>query len=310
MCSQMLVMKPRSWSMTSTPAPIAAAMRRTWPTIVERLRRRSCPTSARRAGGSRAAAPPRGRSRADAGCRSRACEAGRSAIGGETRQREQTRRRRRRRGASGDRWATRSATATFSRTESDPNTRRFWNVRATPWRARRVRGARQRPIAEVHRSRGRLDEPGEQVDEGGLARRRSVRSGRWMPPGLDRDGHIVDRGEPAEDHPEPVVSQPPSGAGTVGTSAVDAGRRGTACRRRGHDGADRPSRANHAPMSNSPSRPPGRSSSTASSEPAEEQVGKAVDHRPVEAEEVRAVAQEPGDLLADGDERSCRRSRP
>ena len=103
-----------------------------------------------------------------------------------------------------ERWscATRSATATFSRTESEANTRRFWKVLPRPAWAPGV------GLPWISTSPGTCPmsgrpRRGQQVDERRLAG--AVGPDQAMDPsGFDPDRHIVDRDEPTELHAEPV----------------------------------------------------------------------------------------------------------
>ena len=129
----------------------------------------SSPTSVRRGGGTRGRAPPPGRARAVAGCRSRAS----TPVGRRRRSRPAARAARRHRPGASGRYRARAsaATATFSRTDWVGNRRRFWNVRARPARAMRCGGSSLRSASPSVTVPGLLRRrAGDDVEQRGLAR--------------------------------------------------------------------------------------------------------------------------------------------
>ena len=123
-----------SWSITSRPIPVAVAELARDRAAARWIRSGSCRRPARRAAGSAAAAPARGRSRAGAGRRSRAP---RRPVGeiSEAESREQLQRKGMRVEAAPGSRAAWALISTFSSTLSWPKRRMFWNVRPMPARA-------------------------------------------------------------------------------------------------------------------------------------------------------------------------------
>ena len=168
MRSQTSMISAMLWSIRSTPA--------SWSSRTER-------TTAANSGTSASGSPAAGSSistnvgsvasaRATPSRRSSPCASAPAGSVGLSASRPITSRRSaaRRRASRGEAPTPSAATSTFSRTESDRNARLCWNVRASPWRPRRLALQRvmSRPSSSTVPSVGEV-EAAEQVDEGRLA---------------------------------------------------------------------------------------------------------------------------------------------
>ena len=116
-------------------------------------------------------------------------------------------------------------TSTFSSTVMLGNSRMFWNVRATPAMvtSRRVAGRRLAPAAAPARRRG--VQPGEAVEERGLAG--AVRADQADDLAFFKlQRHVLQRREATEDHRDVArlagtgVRRPPPSAGSLGAGSV------------------------------------------------------------------------------------------
>ncbi len=110
--------------------------------------------------------------------------------------------------------------ATLSKTDSCSIACSVWNVRRRPQRARRKSAMLEQILAEhLDRARGRLDEPAEDVEERRLAR--AVRADQAARARRERDGHVVERRDPAEadgqalDLDHAASFAPPASSGTA-----------------------------------------------------------------------------------------------